>query len=130
MRVAPNYFFSPQFQHFKTLFPIYEYVCMYVCMYVFMYVCASFGGLDSRYTAVPTVIQISIILLPISRYCWILMSDPRYSIVILPLLFRYFFLSFFQNSLKFFTLFCCCWINIFLQILLGRYTNVAPFDTI
>ena len=32
IRAAPNYFFSLQFQHFKTLFPIY--VCMYVCMYL------------------------------------------------------------------------------------------------
>jgi len=93
IRVAPNYFFSLQFQHFKTFFPIY--VCTYVCMYVCMYVCTSFGGLDSRYPAVPTVIQISIILLPISRNCWILKPDPHYSIVFVPLLLRYIFLSFF-----------------------------------
>jgi hypothetical protein len=80
------------------IFSVFNFSISKLCfpyMYVCMHVCTSFGGLDSRYPTVPTDIQISIILLPISRYCWILMLDPRYSTVILPLLFRYFFHYFF-----------------------------------
>jgi hypothetical protein len=115
------------FQNFVSYIYIYIYIYIYtyIHIYAYMYVCTSSGGLDSRYPAVPTVIQISFKLLPISRYCWILMPDPRYSIVnclccfyesslsdisflLLKFIFRYFTCSSSSSSCC-----CCCWIKTF-----------------